>query len=324
MENKKIFVARKIDEKGINMLKGFEHFDVFINPEDRVLSRDELIEKAKGAEAIVTLLTDKVDGAVMDEIGRDLKLIANFAVGYDNIDLEAAEHRNIFVTNTPEVMTQAVAEHAMALMLVCARRITEGDKYVREGKYKQWEPDLLLGPEIAGKTLGIVGIGRIGSALAYIAYHGFGMKVLYSDINRNEELERNLQADHVSLNTLAERSDFISVHVPLLPTTHHLIGAEQFEQMKNSAIIVNTSRGPVVDEKALADALKEKKIFAAGIDVFEFEPHPVQELMELDNIIMTPHIASATLEARFSMSECVAENIIEVLHGRPAKTPVKV
>ena len=322
MEKKKIYLARMIDKKGIEMLESHKSFDIQANKSDKVLSKDELIEKAQGAEALITLLTDKIDGEVMDGIGKNLKIIANYAVGFDNIDLEAAKSRNIVVTNTPEVMTQAVAEHAMALILACARRIVEGDKFVREGRYKGWEPDLLLGPEIAGKTLGIVGIGRIGSSLAQIAYHGFGMKILYSDINRNEEIERNLQADHVSLNTLLERSDFVSLHVPLLPSTHHLISAKEFKLMKKTAILVNTSRGPVVDEEALYHALKNKEIFAAGIDVFEFEPKPVSGLANLDNIVFTPHIASATHEARQAMSECVAENVIEVLNGRPAKTPV--
>lgn len=319
---KKIFVARKIDQKGIDLMEKYESFDIEINEEDKVLSKDELIERAKGSEAIVTLLTDKIDGEVLDGIGKELKIVANYAVGFDNIDLEAAKARNVIVTNTPDIMTQAVAEHAMALILACARRLEEGDNFVRAGKYKQWEPDLLLGPEIAGKTLGIVGMGNIGIALASIGYHGFGMKILYSDPNHCEEADRNFQADRKSLNELLEHSDFISLHVPLLPSTHHLIGEEELKKMKKSAILVNTARGPIVDEKALATALKEKEIFAAGIDVFEFEPEPVSTLKELQNIMMTPHIASATHEARVAMSELVGENIIEVLHGRPAKTPV--
>ena len=323
MEKKKIFICRKIDEKGFEMLKENKHFEVVMNEGEKTLKREELISRAKGADALVTLVTDKIDGAIMDAIGPELKIIANYAVGFDNVSLDEAKKRNIVVTNTPEVMTQAVAEHAMTLMISCARRIVEGNRFMSERRYKGWEPELLLGPEIAGKTLGIVGIGRIGSALAQIAYHGFGMKILYSDPNRNEEIERNLQADHASLNTLLERSDFVSVHVPLLPSTRHLIGAGELKQMKKNAILVNTSRGAVIDEKALAEALDDKEIFAAGIDVFEFEPNPVPALFELKNIIMTPHIASATHEARQAMSDCVAENVIEVLHGRVAKTPAK-
>jgi len=319
---KKIFIARNIDERGVNLLKKYESFDISINDSDKVLSQEELIEKAKGAEAIVTLLTDKINGEVLDGIGSQLKIVANYAVGFDNIDLEAAKERNVEVTNTPDIMTQAVAEHAMALILACARRIEEGDNFIRAGKYKQWESDLLLGPEIAGKTLGIVGMGNIGIALASIGYHGFGMKVLYSDPNICEEADRNFQADRRSLNELLERSDFVSLHVPLLESTHHLIGEEELKKMKESAILVNTARGPIIDENALAKALQDKEIFAAGIDVFEFEPEPVGELKRLQNVIMTPHIASATHEAREAMSELVAQNIIEVLHSRPAKTSV--
>ncbi len=322
MEKKKLFITRKIDENGLKLLQKYESFDVKMNDEDKILSREELIDRAKGCDAILTLLTDKIDGKIMDAIGPQLKIIANYAVGYDNIDIEAAKSRNIFVSNTPEVMTQAVAEHAMALILACARRIVEGDEFVRQGKYEHWEPELLLGPEIAGKTLGIVGIGRIGQALAKIGYHGFGMKILYNDPNHNEDVERNLQADYVSLNTLLERSDFISLHVPLLDSTRHLISHEQLKAMKKTAIIVNTARGPVIDEKALCEALKNGEIFAAGIDVFEFEPNPVDGLKDLPNVIFTPHIASATNEARECMSECAAENIICVLHGMKPKNPV--
>jgi glyoxylate reductase len=320
--SRKIFITRKIDEIGLKMLRKHSDFEIEINKEDKVLSEEELIDRARGAEALITLLTDKINGKVLDEIGSQLKIVANYAVGFDNIDIEAAKQRNIIVTNTPEVMTQAVAEHAMALIMACARRIVEGDDFVRKGKYKQWEPELMLGPEIAGKTLGVVGIGRIGQALARIGYYGYGMKVLYNDLNKNEEVERNLQADHVSLKTLLERSDFVSLHVPLLDSTRHLISTDELGQMKPTSIIVNTSRGPVIDEKALYKALKEHEIFAAGIDVYEFEPHPVEGLCDLNNIVFTPHIASATNEARESMAECVAENVVSVMHNMKPKTPV--
>jgi len=323
MEKKKIYIARQIDQKGLDKLKEVESFEIVTNPEDKVLSKEELIAKAKGATALVTLLTDKIDADVMDGIGKDLKIIANYAVGYDNIDVEAAKERGICVTNTPEAMTQAVAEHAIGLILCCARRIVEGDKFVRAKKYKGWEPELLLGPEIVGKTLGIVGIGRIGSKLAYIAYHGFGMKIIYNDINHNEDLERNLQAEYASLHELLEKSDFVSLHVPLCKETHHLISREQLAAMKKSSILINTSRGAVIDEKALVEALRDKEIFAAGLDVYENEAVPDEKLIELDNVVLTPHIASATHEARQEMAICVAENIIEVLNGRGAKTPVK-
>jgi glyoxylate reductase len=322
MENKKVYVCRKIDQAGLNKLNKVGSLKVEINKENQVLTKEELISKAKGAEAIITLLTDKIDREVIDGIGKQLKIIANYAVGFDNIDIEVATERGIVVTNTPEVMTQAVAEHAIALILACARRIVEGDKFVRSDRYKKWEPELLLGPEIAGKKIGIVGMGRIGESLAKIGYHGFGMKVLYHDLQRNEEIERNLQADYASLNTLLENSDFISLHVPLNKATHHLISHQEFKIMKKNAVLINTARGAVIDEKALTHALKEKEIFAAGIDVFEFEPKPTKELYRLNNIILTPHIASATNEARAAMSECACENVIEVLMGRQPKNPV--
>ena len=322
MKNKKIYICRKIDQAGINKLDKIESIETKINKNNLVLTREDLIKEAEGAEAIITLLTDRVDGEVMDKIGKQLKIIANYAVGFDNIDTEAATKRGITVTNTPEVMTQAVAEHAITLILACARRIVEGDEYVRADKYKGWEPELLLGPEIAGKKIGIVGLGRIGESLAKIGYHGFGMKILYHDLQKNEEIERNLQAEYTSLNTLLENSDFVSLHVPLNDATRHLIGEQQLKMMKNNAILVNTSRGAIIDEKALIQALKEKEIFAAGLDVFESDSQPTKELYELNNVILTPHIASATNEARAAMSECACENVIEVLMGRKPKNPV--
>lgn len=319
----KVFITRKIDQKGIDILKKYESIDLEINDTDQILSKDELIERARGCEGLISLLTDKIDNEVLEGIGDQLKIVANYAVGFDNIDVEAAKARNIVVTNTPDIMTQAVAEHAMALMLACARRIGEGDRFVREGKYKQWEPELLLGPEIAGKTLGIIGMGRIGISLANIAYHGFGMGIMYSDPNICEEADRNLQAERHSLNEILKRADFISLHVPLIPATHHLISHEELNEMKKSAILINTARGAVIDEKALIQALQDKEIFAAGLDVFENETVTDHRLLELDNVILTPHIASATHEARQSMSELVAENVVEVLHGRPPKTPIR-
>ncbi|MFH1909971.1 MAG: D-glycerate dehydrogenase [bacterium] len=318
----KIFITREINKEAIEDMKKIDGAEVIINPKDQLLSKNQIIEKAKGSTCLVTLLSDKIDKEIIDALCPELKIIANYAVGFDNIDFEFAKKKNVAVTNTPEVMTQAVAEHAIALMLACSRRIVEGDKYVRAGKYSLWEPDLLLGPEIAGKTLGVVGMGRIGQALANIAYHGFGMKILYHDINPNEEIERNLQADRVSLTSLFERSDFISLHVPLLKETKHMISKEQLKLMKKSAILVNTARGAIIDEEALIEALQEKEIFAAGLDVFEKEGSVDERLYKLDNVVLTPHIASATHEARLQMGECIVENIKEVLAGKPPKTPV--
>lgn len=307
---KKMLITRRLPKFVIDQLKKIKGLVIHYNETDKILTKPELRKASKDAEIIICLLTDKIDEEIIEGCEK-LKLIANYAVGFDNIDTEFAKSKGVLVTNTPNIMTQAVAEHTIALMLACARRIVEGDAYVREGKYKYWMPDLLIGPEVAGKTLGIVGAGRIGLALAEMAYHGFGMKIIYNDMNRCEEIERNLQGEYYSLNHLLEQADFVSLNVPLLPETKHMIGRKQFNLMKKSAIIINTARGPVIDEVALADALEKKKIFAAGIDVFEFEPKPVKQLLRLDNIILTPHIASATEEARRGMAECVVANVKE-------------
>jgi len=317
-----ILITRKIPKEFKDEISKLKDVKTYYNDSDKVLSKIELIKAVRGMNIVVSLLTDKIDRDVIEAGSESLKYIANYAVGFDNIDIEAAKEKNIFVTNTPDIMTQAVAEHAMALMLACARRIIEGDRFMREGKYRYWMPELLLGPEIAGKTIGIVGVGRIGQALAEIAYHGFGMKILYHDIKKCEDIERNLQADYVSLNHLLEESDFVSLHVPLLPETKHMIGRHELSEMKKTAVLINTSRGPVVDEIALADALEEKQIFAAGIDVYEFEPNPVAKLLKLNNIVMTPHIASATEEARKGMGECVIRNIEDFLSSGKIKNNV--
>jgi len=317
-----ILITRKIPKEFKDEISKLKDVKTYYNDSDKVLSKIELIKAVRGMNIVVSLLTDKIDRDVIEAGSESLKYIANYAVGFDNIDIEAAKEKNIFVTNTPDIMTQAVAEHAMALMLACARRIIEGDCFMREGKYRYWMPELLLGPEIAGKTIGIVGVGRIGQALAEIAYHGFGMKILYHDIKKCEDIERNLQADYVSLNHLLEESDFVSLHVPLLPETKHMIGRHELSEMKKTAVLINTSRGPVVDEIALADTLEEKQIFAAGIDVYEFEPNPVAKLLKLNNIVMTPHIASATEEARKGMGECVIRNIEDFLSSGKIKNNV--
>jgi len=322
MDKTRVFITRPIDEKGLERLRNHHSIEIIQNQKNELLAPEEIARQAKGAAALITLLSDKIDKKIIDALLPEIKIIANYAVGYDNIDVEYAKQKGIVVTNTPEVMTQAVAEHAITLMLACSRRIVEGDRYVRAGKYDMWEPELLLGPEIAGKTIGIVGVGRIGKALAQIAYHGFGMKILYVDVATCEEIEKDLQSDKVSLDVLLSRSDFISLHVPLTDETKHMISSEQFKKMKKTAVLVNTARGAIIDEKALIGALREKEIFSAGLDVFEQEGSVNPEFYKLDNVVLTPHIASATHEARESMSECVAENVIEVISGRPAKTAV--
>lgn len=313
----KIYITRMVSESGIKALqdKGYE---VNINPEDRVLAKAELIAVLKGQNynALFCLLTDKIDAEVMDSFGPQLKIIANMAVGFDNIDIEEAKKRGIMVANTPGVLTDTVAEHAFALMLAIARRIPEADKFSKASKYEGWSPTLMLGNDLSNKVIGIVGLGRIGSRVAHYAVKGFGMKVLYYDIKRNEEFEREFGAVYASLDDLLKQSDFISIHVPLLPSTRHLIDAEKLKLMKSTAYLVNTSRGPVIDEAALAHALKNKIICGAALDVFEFEPKITSELLTLDNVILTPHIASATKETRSKMSALASTNIIEALEGR--------
>ena len=318
----KIYVTRSISEEGIELLKK-KGFQVDINPEDKVLSRDELKKAISGYDGLLCLLTDKIDGEVLDAAGKQLKIVANYAVGYDNIDVKAATERKIFVTNTPGVLTEAVAEHTFALLMSVAKRIVEADDFVRAGKYKQWEPKGFLGPQIWGKTIGIVGLGRIGSFVAQIAHGGFNMEVLYHDVTKNEEFEMRFSAKYRETPELLRESDFVTIHVPLLPETHHLIGAKELGTMKQTAILINTSRGPVVDEVALVEALKSKKIAGAGLDVFEHEPDLTPGLTDLPNVALTPHTASATHEARNAMSRIAAENIIAALEGKQPPNAVK-
>lgn len=314
----KVFVTRPIPEAGIKMLRD-KGYEVVINEKarDRAASAKELINGVKDTDAVLSILTDKITSEVMDVGLPSLKIIANYAVGFDNVDLEAAKQRNIMVTNTPGVLTDTVAEHTFALMLAIAHRISEGDRFSRAGKYKAWGPELLLGTNLSGKTLGIVGLGRIGSRVACHAVKGFDMKIIYTDIRQSAEFENEFGAKFaVTIDELLPQCDFVSLHVPLLESTHHLINEERLKLMKPTAYLVNTSRGPVIDEKALAKALKECWITGAAIDVFEFEPEITKDLKKLDNIILTPHIASATCETRDKMAILTAENIIAALSGQ--------
>jgi len=251
-----------------------------------------------------------------------LKIVANYAVGYDNIDLPEAKKRGIIVTNTPDVLTESVAEHAIALMFALAHRIVESDQFMRDGKYAGWAPMLFLGNDMAGKTVGLVGLGRIGSTVAKRLKQGFDMKIMYFDVHRNEDLEKEYGLVYADLETVLRKADFVSIHVPLLPATRHLIGEAQLKMMKKGAYLINTSRGPIVDEKALVEVLKNGVIRGAGLDVYEEEPKMAPGLAELDNVVITPHTASATEETRGAMSELAAKNIIEVLEGREAITPI--
>jgi D-3-phosphoglycerate dehydrogenase len=311
----KVYVTRMLPGKALDVLR--ETCDVEVNPKDEAIPYDELIEKVKNRDGIITLLTDKIDAnliKIASEGNPPLRVIANYAVGYDNIDVATATKHSIFVSNTPGVLTNATADIAWALMFAIARRIPEAEKFLRAGKFKGWSPTLFLGADIYGKTLGIIGVGRIGAAVASRA-KGFNMKVLYYDIRNNKEID-DMGAQKVDMDTLLRESDFISVHVPLMPETHHLIGKRNLSMMKPTAYLINTSRGPVVDEAALAEALKNKVIAGAGLDVFEEEPKVHPDLLELDNVVIVPHIASATVETRSNMAMMAVENVIAVLNGK--------
>ena len=307
----KIFVTRKIPEAGLDLLRK-EH-EVEVNPYDRVLTKEEIIQGVKGKDGLLCLLTDTIDEEVINSEPR-LKMIANYAVGYNNIDVEAATKKGIPVSNTPGVLTDTTAEMAWALLFSTARRIVEGDRFTRAGRFKGWSPMLMLGQDVTGKTLGVVGAGRIGTAFA-LKSKGFNMKVLYVNTKKNVTLEQELNAEKVELDRLLKDSDFVSLHVPLVKSTYHLIGEKELRMMKKTAVLINTSRGPVVDEKALIKALKNRWIFAAGLDVYEHEPEIPDELKKLDNVVLQPHSASATFETRTRMAVTAAENMLIGLKG---------
>lgn len=287
------------------------------------LSRRELLRRVRGTRAILSLLFDRIDCGVMDAAGSSLKIISNFAVGYDNVDVAGAQRRGITVTNTPcQEVSDAVAEHTVALMLSLLRHIPEANAYVRSGKFKGWNPDLLIGSHPAGKTLGLIGLGRIGKRVAQYAARSFGMKTLYSDVVRDRSFEKEYGAIFLPLEKVLTTSDIVSLHVPLLPSTRHLISSRTVKLMKRGALLINTARGPVVDQKAVLSALISKKLGGFALDVFECEPRlmcsnaDARAFKKLSNVIMTPHIASATQEARNAMMRIAAENIIAALSGK--------
>lgn len=310
-----IYVTREIPEGGLKLIRDkFGSFEM--NTEDRVLTREELLSKVRGRDAVLCLLTDKIDDEVLEAAGPQCKIFSNYAVGYNNIDVPAASKRKIMITNTPGVLTDASADLAIALLFAAARRLPEADAYTRQGKFKGWGPMMFLGQDITGKTLGIVGAGRIGSSVATKMAKGFGMKILYLNRSVNTELEKEIGAKKVEMETLLKESDFISVNVSLTEETKHFIGEKEFAMMKPSCVFVNTARGPVVDEIALVKALKNRRIFSAGLDVYENEPQLAPGLADLPNVVIPPHIASATFWTRTKMAEMAAQNLIDALEGR--------
>ena len=314
-ERKKVYVTRKLPEEAMKLLE--EKFDVEVWTEEMPPPKEVLIEKVKNIDGLICLLTEKIDKEVINAAGPRLRGICQVAVGYDNIDVEAATKKGIYVTNTPGVLTETTADYAFALLMATARRIAEADRYVRSGKWKiPWGLMMLLGQDIWGKTIGIIGMGRIGTAVARRA-KGMNMKILYYDVVRNEKAEKELGAKYVDLETLLKESDFVTLHVPLLPSTRHLINEERLKLMKKTACLINTSRGPVVDEKALYKALKEGWIWAAGLDVWEKEPtDPDNPLLKLDNVTASPHIASGSIATRTKMALMAVENMIAILEGK--------
>jgi lactate dehydrogenase-like 2-hydroxyacid dehydrogenase len=319
-----IYVTRRIPQVGIDMLTGAGH-DVDINPEDRVLTKDELIAalSAKPYDAVLSLLTDPIDATTFDAAPQ-ARIFSNYAVGFNNIDLAEAKKRGVMITNTPGVLTHTVAEHAIGLMLSLTSRITEGDRFMRAGKYQGWAPMLLLGTDLRNKTFGLLGAGRIGYDAACMAKNGFGMRIAYYDVKRSPELEEATAAVfHESVEDLLQSADVVSIHVPLLDSTRHLINRERLALMKPTAYLINTARGPVVDEMALVEALQNKTIMGAGLDVFEDEPRMAPGLAECENAVLTPHIASSTVETRDEMARVAAQAIIDALAGKEPQNLVQ-
>ncbi|MEB3764638.1 MAG: D-glycerate dehydrogenase [Desulfurococcales archaeon] len=325
MSKPKLFATRELPGDVFKRLS--EYYEVEVWPEYTAPPYEVLLKKAKQSDALITLLTDKIDCNLLESAQPRLRIVSQYAVGYDNIDTECATRLGVYVTNTPGVLTDATADLTWALIMAITRRIVEADKFVRSGEWYRsgtgWHPMMLLGFEITGKTLGIIGMGRIGRAVAQRA-KGFRMRIIYYDKYRlPEEMEKELGAEYVDLDTLLREADVISIHTPLTPETYHMIGEEQLKKMKKTAYLVNTSRGKVIDTEALVKALREKWIAGAALDVFEEEPiSPDHPLTKLDNVVLTPHIGSATWETRTRMADIVAENLIAFAKGEVPPTLV--
>ena len=322
MKNKNIFITREIPGDGIKLLKD-KGYKVTVSKKKRPLTKAKLVTamSKKKYVAMISLLNDHIDAEVFD-VCPTLKVVANYTVGFNNIDVEEATKRGIRVTNTRGTSALAVAEHAVALMMAVSMRVVEGDRLVRKGKYKGWDPELLMGLDLHHKTIGIIGAGAIGQEVSHILHRGFACKILYTDIKRNEKIESGHNATFTSMENLLKESDIISIHVPLMKETHHLINSEKIHLMKKTAVLINTSRGAVIDEKALVHALQNNIIWGAGLDVFENEPEMTEGLAKLNNVVLTPHIASSRPSARNEMSELAAKNIISFIETGAVITPV--
>jgi glyoxylate reductase len=315
MPRKRVYVTRQFPGKGLGILS--RHCDILINEKETPPSRGEMIRNVRGVDGILCMLSDRIDRKVMEAAGPQLQVISSYSTGFEHIDVSEATSRRICVTFTADILAEAAADLTFALVLACARRLVAGDKLVRAGKWKVgWTPDLLLGTDVYGMTLGIVGLGRIGSAVARRA-KGFGMHVLYNNRSRDEAKELQLGVKYARLEALLSQSDFVCIHTSLNKSNVHMIDMSAFKKMKQTAYLINTSRGQVVDERALIRALRQRRIAGAGLDVYEREPLPRSSpLLRLDNVILLPHIGSATLQTRSMMGEVAAQNLIDVLEGR--------
>jgi len=320
MSRPKIVVTRRIPEPAVELLR--EAGDVWVSPDDRPLETQELHDAVSGADIAVTLLHDRVDDAFLDAAGDQLRAVCNVAVGFDNIDVPAATKRGVLIANTPAVLTEATADLAMTLILAVTRRIGEGERLIRNREKWSWHMFMLLGMGLQEKTLGVVGMGAIGQALARRA-KAFGMEIVYSDARpASDEVERELGARRVELDELLEIADVVSIHAPLMDSTRHLIDAQALARMKDTAYLVNSARGPIIDEAALVEALRSGQIAGAGLDVYENEPEVDPGLIELDNVVLLPHLGSATIETRTAMGVLAARNALAVLSGEDPPTPV--
>jgi glyoxylate reductase len=315
----RIVVTRAIPEAGLALLRAAG--ETWVSPHDRPLTRDELFEAVAGANGVLAMLHDVIDDAFLDAAGPQVRVIANFAVGYNNIDLDACSRRGVIATNTPGVLTDATADLAFALILIATRRLGEAERFVRSGQSWSWNTFFMLGAGLQRKTLGVVGLGAIGSAVARRA-RAFGMDVIYNAPSRKPDAEAELGAHFADFYDLLASADVVSLHCPLTDETHHLVDARAFSGMKPTAYLVNTTRGPVVDEEALVQALRTGQIAGAGLDVYENEPRIHPGLLELENVVLVPHLGSATIETRDAMAVLAAENVTSILRGEPAKTPI--